>query len=92
MFISIAAVLILRPMTTKVGGLLQAMTRERTATGSESADLARMRVLMEHLTKRMDLVEERLDFTERLLASGRTRPGPSRFGPSRELDMERIGP
>jgi hypothetical protein len=92
MFISIAAVLILRPMTSKVGGLLQAMTKERTASSSESADLARMRVLMEHVSKRMDLMEERLDFTERLLASGRKRPGHARLDPVREFDMERIGP
>jgi len=93
MFISIAAVLILRPMTSRVGGLLQAMTKERTATTSESADITRMRVLVEHVSKRMDLLEERLDFTERLLASGRSRPGPTRFADSaRDLDMERIGP
>lgn len=93
MFISIAAVLILRPMTTKVGGLLQAMTKERTVTDSESADIARVRVLVEHISKRMDLLEERLDFTERLLASGRSRPGPTRYvDPARDLDLERIGP
>jgi len=92
MFISLAAVLILRPITTKLGGLLQVMTKERTATNTESAELTRMRVVMEHVSKRMDLIEERLDFTERLVSSGRTRPGPARFDSVRELDMERIGP
>jgi hypothetical protein len=71
MFMCIAAVAILRPVSTKVGGLLEAMTRERAQNQTENSDLARMRVLMEHVAKRLDLMEERLDFTERLLANNR---------------------
>jgi hypothetical protein len=71
MFMCIAAVAILRPVSTKVGGLLEAMTRERAQSQTENADMARMRVLMEHVVKRLDLMEERLDFTERLLANNR---------------------
>jgi hypothetical protein len=92
MFLCIAAVAILRPMTKRIGGLLEVMTRERTATNTESAEIARMRAVIEHVAKRLDLLEERLDFTERLLSSGRARPGPTRFDPARELDIERIGP
>jgi len=71
MFMCIAAVAILRPVSTKVGGLLEAMTRERAQNQAENSDMARMRVLMEHVAKRLDLMEERLDFTERLLANNR---------------------
>jgi hypothetical protein len=71
MFMCIAAVAILRPVSTKVGGLLEAMTRERAQNQTENSDMARMRVLMEHVAKRLDLMEERLDFTERLLANNR---------------------
>lgn len=74
MFISIAAVAILRPISTKLGGLLEAMRNERNAavSGSDDPDLSRVRVLMEHMSKRLDLMEERMDFTERLL-NGRGR-------------------
>jgi hypothetical protein len=71
MFMCIAAVAILRPISKRVGGLLEVMTRERAQNQSENADTARMRVLMEHVAKRIDLMEERLDFTERLLANSR---------------------
>lgn len=76
MFMCIAAVAILRPISTRIGGLLEAMTRERTQGQAENGDLARMRVLMEHVAKRIDLMEERLDFTERLLASSRSTGSP----------------
>jgi hypothetical protein len=94
MFMCIAAVAILRPLTKRLGGLLEVMTRERQAVRSstDDQDLARLRVLMEHVSRRMDLVEERLDFTERLLGSTRQassainapRPDPLR----REREME----
>ena len=72
MFMCIAAVAILRPISTKLGGLLEAMKNEKTAVRSaDDPDSARMRILMEHVVKRLDLMEERLDFTERLLNNPR---------------------
>jgi hypothetical protein len=78
LFISVAAVAILRPISTKLGGLLEAMRHERTPSGkaADDADVAHLRVLMEHLVKRVDLMEERMDFTERLL-NGRRRDEPA---------------
>lgn len=75
MFLSIAAVAILRPLTSRFGKLLEAMARERTAAvkaAAEDPDSARLRVLVEHMSRRLELIEERLDFTERLLSSGRS--------------------
>ena len=74
LFMAIAAVAILRPLTTRAGRLLEAMARERTQTlkAGEDPDSIRLRALMEHVNRRLDLVEERLDFTERLISS--TRP------------------
>jgi hypothetical protein len=96
LFVSAAAVAILRPLTTRVGKLLEAMARERTAAlrpPSDDPDSARLRSVIEHLGRRLDLMEERLDFTERLLSSGR--PGFSAsptlrtdaFRPVRETDL-----
>lgn len=88
LFMCIAAVAILRPISTKLGGLLEAMRNERTAlrAGTDDQDLARLRVLMEHVAKRVDLIEERLDFTERLLNGSRRNTDSLR---SREADLLR---
>jgi len=91
MFMCIAAVAILRPISTKLGGLLDAMRNERTAlrTGADDQDLARLRVLMEHVAKRVDLIEERLDFTERLLNGSRRSVAGSDSPRSRESELLR---
>jgi hypothetical protein len=96
LFVSVAAVAILRPLTTRVGKLLEAMARERTAAlraPADDPDSARLRTVIEHMGRRLDLMEERLDFTERLLSSGR--PGfaasptlrPDAFRPARDADL-----
>jgi hypothetical protein len=80
LFMCIAAVAILRPISTRVGRLLEAITRDRLQSGrspEDSVDVARLRTLMEHISRRMDLIEERMDFTERL-AGGSRRPAPLR--------------
>jgi hypothetical protein len=71
LFLSVAAVMILRPISSKLGGLLEAMAREKQPPQMDSAELTRIRVLVEHIAKRVDLMEERLDFTERLLSSSK---------------------
>lgn len=77
MFMSIAAVLILRPLTKRLGLVLEMMSRDRQAvrTGDDT-DAARLRIQLDHVLKRLELMEERVDFTERLIASSRrtTRP------------------
>lgn len=75
MFMCIAAVAILRPLTTRFGKLLEAMAKEKTLAGRaavDDPDSARVRVLVEHMSRRLDLLEERLDFTERLVSNGRS--------------------
>lgn len=73
LFMSIAAVMILRPISKKLGVLLEAMARERLpqASAADNGELTRIRVLVEHIAKRVDLMEERLDFTERLLSNSK---------------------
>ena len=85
LFMSVAAVLILRPISKKLGVLLEAMSRERLPSAAphahDESELVRIRMLLEHVAKRVDLMEERLDFTERLLGATRSnRAGvPSRM-------------
>lgn len=66
-FFSIAAVLILRPISRKLGLLLEAMSRERAGIRADDGTAARTLALMEQMNRRLELMEERLDFTERLV-------------------------
>ena len=69
---SVAAVLILRPLTKRLGLVLEMMSRDRQAVRSgDDTDVARLRIQLDHLSKRLELMEERVDFTERLIASSR---------------------
>lgn len=69
MFMCIAAVMILRPITKKLGGLIEVMTRDRAQVPVQDATGERTVALLEHMNRRMELMEERLDFTERLVSS-----------------------
>jgi hypothetical protein len=69
MFVCIAAVLVLRPLTRKLGLLIEAATRERMQARSDDASDAQLVLIMEQMARRLDLIEQRLDFTERLVAA-----------------------
>jgi len=93
MFMCIAAVAILRPISTKVGGLLEVLTRERQTRSTDDTELARLRTLMEHVARRIDLMEERLDFTERLVGRSRQVPlsSAARVDTLRHSEAELLG-
>lgn len=61
-------VLVLRPITKRLGHLLEVMARERAALPAD--ELRRLRETMDTVNQRMALLEERQDFTERLLERG----------------------
>jgi hypothetical protein len=84
LFLSIAAVLILRPVTKRLGLLLEAMAREREPVRAAAQTDSRIVGLLEHMNKRLELMEERLDFTERLVA----RPRPSGRRATQQSDIE----
>ncbi|HET9985157.1 MAG TPA: hypothetical protein VFQ38_16265 [Longimicrobiales bacterium] len=92
LFFSIAAVLIFRPLSKRLGDVIGVLAQSRSAAAATAAPKAddgetvRLRATVEHLTARLELMEERLDFTERLLAaSGRV------AGPAAPLLRERAG-
>lgn len=85
MFISAAAVLIFRPLTTRVGKVIERSHAEKKAL--PEPQIQRIMQLMERLVDRMDRLEDRVDFTERMLerqraqaqlTEGRARPGSER--------------
>ncbi|MBX6362636.1 MAG: hypothetical protein IRZ00_02100 [Gemmatimonadetes bacterium] len=80
LFFSVAAVLIFRPLSKRLGDLIAVLAQSRAgaATAAPKADDAetqRLRATVEHLTARLELMEERLDFAERLLATSGRAPG-----------------
>ncbi|HKJ91844.1 MAG TPA: hypothetical protein VJ957_01695 [Longimicrobiales bacterium] len=78
LFLCIAAVLIFRPMTKRLGMLLEEMARDRRAMRSPDSNGQMDRVvgLLENLNTRLDLMEDRMEFVERLSDS---RPRRSRI-------------
>ena len=68
-------VLVLRPIAKRLGALLEVMARERAALPPEEIRL--LRETMETVNQRMALLEERQDFTERLLGRGEAEQAPS---------------
>jgi hypothetical protein len=83
-FFCVSAVLILRPLTKKLGLLIEASTQAKLQARHNEAGEARILSALEHMTRRMELMEERLDFTERLAGPARERP---RF-PRRHADAQ----
>lgn len=67
LFLTVAGVILLKPIANKMGLLLEAMARERNEPGA-AAELERIRDLLETLDGRLSLLEERQDFTDALLA------------------------
>jgi len=72
LFMSIAGVMILRPISKKVGLLLEALAKERTARLApgrplDEAQLERVTTALERLNNRLDLIDDRISFMERLV-------------------------
>ena len=75
LFLTIGGVLILRPIASRLSELIELYVRDRSS-GIER-DVSQMRDLLETLDARLQLMEERQDFTERLLGSGGVPTSPA---------------
>ena len=69
--ITLGGVLILRPIAKKAGDLMEALARDKQ--GGLQNDVGQLRDILETMNARLTLMEERLDFTERLM-SGQRKP------------------
>lgn len=72
LFLTIAGVLILRPISKKLGLLLEALAKERVARATpgatfDDAQMERVTTALERLNNRLDLVDDRIAFMERLV-------------------------
>lgn len=71
LFLTVGGVILLRPITTHLGALVDAMAQEKEARSSN--EVSRLREEVETLRSRMALLEDRQDFTEGLLGAGSSR-------------------
>lgn len=73
LFVVLGGVLIMRPVTKKLGVLIEALARERLSQpavareGVDAIHLERMTLALERLDARLDHLEDRLGFMERLV-------------------------
>jgi hypothetical protein len=78
LFLMIGAVAILRPISKKLGLLIEAMAEERKAAARGPAELRsgqldRVTDLLERMSDRFDHVEDRVQFMERLIDNRETK-------------------
>jgi hypothetical protein len=87
LILTVAGVILLKPLSQRLGFLLEAMAREKNELRS-GAEMARLRDLLEGVETRMSLLEERRDFEEAI------REGPRRRGqlPQGSSDSAQEGP
>lgn len=68
LFIVTGAVLLLRPITKRLGTYLEVLAEERRhASVAQPADMQRMVTVLEALDQRIARIEERQEFTDALL-------------------------
>lgn len=64
--LTVGGVILLRPISRRLGDLLEAMAAERRDPGLKE-ELVRLREINESLSERLALLEEKQEFTEALL-------------------------
>lgn len=86
LFVMIGSVLILRPVTKKLGLLIEAIAKERMGRAApeqvlDQAQQVRITAALERLNSRMDTIDDRIGFMERLVEERpRSRPIPDGSG------------
>jgi len=75
--LTVAGVILLKPISSKLAGLLEAMARERNAPAPANG-ARHVHELVETLEGRVSLLEERLDYAEALFGA----PERKKLGPT----------
>ncbi len=66
--LTVGGVILLQPVMTRLGALLDALALQKTSAPDD--ENRRLRNTVETMNERLTLMEERLDFTERLIGRG----------------------
>lgn len=70
LILTAGGVLVLRPISSRLGELIELMVAERRRPGAGD-ELAEVRTLLDGIDRRLANLEERQEFAEALLSSGR---------------------
>ncbi|HSH75467.1 MAG TPA: hypothetical protein VLA09_07290 [Longimicrobiales bacterium] len=76
LILTVGGVVLLRPLAKRLSELLDSYARDREA--GVHVEMGRMRDLLETVNARLQLLEERQDFTERLLGTSEKERDPER--------------
>jgi hypothetical protein len=72
--VTTGGVLILRPVSKRLGALLEVMTQQKLrVANSDPHDTQRIRDLLVSIDSRLNILEERQDFAEALISAGDTK-------------------
>ncbi len=74
--VTVGGVVLFRPLMKRLGTLLDAIALEKTR--SSPAEVERLQDVIAAMNERMSLLEERQDFTERLIDRGTSRGSAER--------------
>lgn len=69
LFLTIGGVLIFRPLTKRLGLMLEANAADRRSTETDRIHYEHVRALLEAQSLKLDALEQRFEFTEALLES-----------------------
>lgn len=75
--LTVGGVLLLRPLAKHLGAYLEALTRQSMELG-RGEELHQLRESMETMSQRLQLLEDRQDFSERLLEDRSRKEPPER--------------
>jgi len=67
LFLTVGGVLVLRPLTKRLGLLIEASARAKGANAEEQARLEQLRLLLETQNLKIERLEQKVAFTESLL-------------------------
>jgi len=71
--VTTGGVLIFRPISKRLGTLLEVMTQQKLRANADPHDNGRIRELLTSIDSRLTLLEERQDFAEALISAGDTK-------------------
>ncbi|HEX7118413.1 MAG TPA: hypothetical protein VF212_06475 [Longimicrobiales bacterium] len=86
-FVTTAAVVLLRPISRRIGEYLEALVAEKRAAARAADD--RVQRALEEMNRRLALLEERVEFAEHLIVPAAPGDAERRIGPAPTGDGER---
>ncbi len=69
LFLTVGGVLVLRPLTKRLGLLMEASAKARGSNAEEQLQIEHMRLMIETQNLKLEQLEQKLSFTESLLES-----------------------